>query len=646
MRDPRPRTSSLLQDIDACFGHEGFLARSIDGFSARPAQATMAAAVGRAIESVSDLLIEAGTGTGKTLAYLLPLLLSGKRAIISTGTRTLQDQLWSVDLPRLKGIAPVGVRLALLKGRSNYVCPRRLDVCLGEYSADDETRSRLIDIRQWASRTRTGDLGEVTDGEADSRLIPLVTSTADNCQGRACENFDACPLYRARARALEADLVVVNHHLLFSDLSGEEEAMPSLLPRADVIVMDEAHQAPHVARQFFGRRLGSAELIDLLRDIGSEFQALGSEDVGLAAAARDFESVFRRLSRAWSTSADCAGSDDLIEQVDLAFAALATALSLVRERSRIYEHCYQRVVRFADLFALLTESDAPAGYAKWLERQSSGFSLHLAPVSIADEFGERVRAAAQSWILTSATLTVDGSFEHVAAELGLGDVQTMLLESPFDYRGQVKGWLPPLEALPGSREHTSELVECTLPLLHACAGRTFMLFTSYRAMFDAEALLASRGVACLVQTRAPRSRLLTQFRQTERAVLLATQSFWEGVDVRGTDLRLLVIDKLPFPSPESPIIRARMDHAVVAGSDGFDAIMLPQAITGLRQGFGRLVRSETDRGLFVLGDTRVKTRAYGRRVRASLPDMDWLDSADEAVRAVGSLSRADTEISA
>lgn len=606
----------------------------------------MAAAVGRAIESVSDLLIEAGTGTGKTLAYLLPLLLSGKRAIISTGTRTLQDQLWSVDLPRLKGIAPVGVRLALLKGRSNYVCPRRLDVCLGEYSADDETRSRLIDIRQWASRTRTGDLGEVTDGEADSRLIPLVTSTADNCQGRACEYFDACPLYRARARALEADLVVVNHHLLFSDLSGEEEAMPSLLPRADVIVMDEAHQAPHVARQFFGRRLGSAELIDLLRDIGSEFQALGSEDVGLAAAARDFESVFRRLSRAWSTSADCAGSDDLIEQVDLAFAALATALSLVRERSRIYEHCYQRVVRFADLFALLTESDAPAGYAKWLERQSNGFSLHLAPVSIADEFGERVRAAAQSWILTSATLTVDGSFEHVAAELGLGDVQTMLLESPFDYRGQVKGWLPPLEALPGSREHTSELVECTLPLLHACAGRTFMLFTSYRAMFDAEALLASRGVACLVQTRAPRSRLLTQFRQTERAVLLATQSFWEGVDVRGTDLRLLVIDKLPFPSPESPIIRARMDHAMVAGSDGFDAIMLPQAITGLRQGFGRLVRSETDRGLFVLGDTRVKTRAYGRRVRASLPDMEWLDSADEAVRAVGSLSRADTEISA
>ena len=606
----------------------------------------MAAAVGRAIESVSDLLIEAGTGTGKTLAYLLPLLLSGKRAIISTGTRTLQDQLWSVDLPRLKGIAPVGVRLALLKGRSNYVCPRRLDVCLGEYSADDETRSRLIDIRQWASRTRTGDLGEVTDGEADSRLIPLVTSTADNCQGRACEYFDACPLYRARARALEADLVVVNHHLLFSDLSGEEEAMPSLLPRADVIVMDEAHQAPHVARQFFGRRLGSAELIDLLRDIGSEFQALGSEDVGLAAAARDFESVFRRLSRAWSASADCAGSDDLIEQVDLAFAALATALSLVRERSRIYEHCYQRVVRFADLFALLTESDAPAGYAKWLERQSNGFSLHLAPVSIADEFGERVRAAAQSWILTSATLTVDGSFEHVAAELGLGDVQTMLLESPFDYRGQVKGWLPPLEALPGSREHTSELVECTLPLLHACAGRTFMLFTSYRAMFDAEALLASRGVACLVQTRAPRSRLLTQFRQTERAVLLATQSFWEGVDVRGTDLRLLVIDKLPFPSPESPIIRARMDHAMVAGSDGFDAIMLPQAITGLRQGFGRLVRSETDRGLFVLGDTRVKTRAYGRRVRASLPDMDWLDSADEAVRAVGSLSRADTEISA
>ena len=606
----------------------------------------MAAAVGRAIESVSDLLIEAGTGTGKTLAYLLPLLLSGKRAIISTGTRTLQDQLWSVDLPRLKGIAPVGVRLALLKGRSNYVCPRRLDACLGEYSADDETRSRLIDIRQWASRTRTGDLGEVTDGEADSRLIPLVTSTADNCQGRACEYFDACPLYRARARALEADLVVVNHHLLFSDLSGEEEAMPSLLPRADVIVMDEAHQAPHVARQFFGRRLGSAELIDLLRDIGSEFQALGSEDVGLAAAARDFESVFRRLSRAWSASADCAGSDDLIEQVDLAFAALATALSLVRERSRIYEHCYQRVVRFADLFALLTESDAPAGYAKWLERQSSGFSLHLAPVSIADEFGERVRAAAQSWILTSATLTVDGSFEHVAAELGLGDVQTMLLESPFDYRGQVKGWLPPLEALPGSREHTSELVECTLPLLHACAGRTFMLFTSYRAMFDAEALLASRGVACLVQTRAPRSRLLTQFRQTERAVLLATQSFWEGVDVRGTDLRLLVIDKLPFPSPESPIIRARMDHAMVAGSDGFDAIMLPQAITGLRQGFGRLVRSETDRGLFVLGDTRVKTRAYGRRVRASLPDMDWLDSADEAVRAVGSLSRADTEISA
>lgn len=624
-----------MSQLDSFLEPDGAASRVIDGFQPRAAQASMASAVSEAIHHRENLLVEAGTGTGKTFAYLLPLMLSGKKCIISTGTKTLQDQLWRSDLPRVREMTGMSRRLALLKGRSNYLCPARLDRHIRQLASNrrPELQARLIEISRWSRATRSGDLDEIIDPETELELVSLITSTADNCLGKECGWLSECPLYRARERAAEADVIVVNHHLLFSDMALGDDVSTPLLPKADVVLVDEAHRTASVARQFFGHRLSSRQLLDLTTEVMAEYQAFGREDISVREAVRHFEMCLARLSNAWREDGarDESVMAEAIEDMDLGFAALVSALDTVRSRSRVYELCYQRTLRYLDLFALLTDSasDDSEGHARWIERRASGFALHLAPVSIADDFGARVREGAQTWILTSATLSVGGTFDHVIRDLGLDGIATASFDSPFDFHHQVGAWVPPINAAPGSTGHTAELIDRCLPLLQACTGRTFLLFTSHRALQEAALILSRIGsINCLVQGTASRSALLEQFRHAERAVLLATQSFWEGVDVRGANLKLLIIDKLPFPSPAEPLINARMKAIEAAGQDSFFELMLPEAITGLRQGFGRLIREEGDRGVFVLGDPRVRTRSYGSMVLGSLPAVDWLS--DEA----------------
>ncbi|XOV90020.1 MAG: ATP-dependent DNA helicase [Pseudomonadota bacterium] len=641
------RSADSAVDLRSVFGSNGLLANTIPDFRVRERQLEMAAVIASAIDHRASILVEAGTGTGKTFAYLVPLLLAGVRAIVSTGTRTLQDQLYYSDLPRLGSVVERPPRFALLKGRANYLCPyrleRNLDSTRGHVSK--KIQSQLVSIRKWQSRTATGDLGEVLDPETAAGLIPLVTSNADNCLGSTCPKLAECPVYRARALAMDADVVVVNHHLLMADLALQDDNISSLLPTVDVIVLDEAHQVPAVARQFAGSHLGSGQLIELCRDVSAEGQLFGGEEFQLVDAAHSLHTATSNLAGLLaarsSTDLSILSEDEGIHAVSLcesALATLANCLAGSEARSRMLANCYQRCLRLLDEFALLTE---PGGiddtHAHWLSHTGSGFTIHLTPVSVAAEFAARVRSGGQSWILTSATLAVSDQFDHIRTELGLSDEAAWRFDSPFDYLQQVKGFVPPNLPAPGTDVHTLALVEIALGLIGANAGRTFMLFTSYRALGIAGKILLEKGIPCVIQGQESRASVLERFTRVPRCVLLGTQSFWEGVDVRGAGLTLLIIDKLPFTQPDDPLMRARIRAAEAEGKNGFMSVQVPAAAINLRQGFGRLIRDEQDAGLFVLGDDRVLTKHYGRMLLASLPPMEWLTSASAAARYLESL---------
>lgn len=637
-----------MQMLKDFLGKEGKLSRAVPGFVSRPVQIEMAQAVDDAISEGRNALLEAGTGTGKTYAYLIPLIASGKRVIISTGTKNLQDQLFFQDLPLISGLINEGYRIALLKGRGNYVCPERLDKSLKVISGNgaSDFLDKLVGIREWSSRSRTGDITELSDFHDDASIVSMVTSTRDNCLGSSCPRFDECPLYRARDAANEADLVVVNHHLLFADMALREENLVQLLPTVDVIVVDEAHQVPEVARQFFGTRLGSGQILELARDIKRELFLLGNDDPELLASSNQLERALENMITTVAASGEIHDlSDwlenqgrDMVDGVDLALGDLMLGLEVAAVRSRGLQHCLQRAIRLADQFALLTEpTSLDQACVHWIQVHPRGFVVHVSPVSVSSELSAHFNNPAPVWIFTSATLTVGGKFDHIRASLGLEDVIEMQFASPFEYETQVLAYVPEGLPLPGTDMHTSALIENLLPFFKANPGKTFCLFTSHRALKLAGELLAmEEDLHILSQGQLPKSELLQRFRKTSRCILLATQSFWEGVDLRGSGLKCLVIDKLPFASPEEPISRAMINSIASAGGNGFMEYLLPQAIISLKQGFGRLIRQETDQGLFVLGDPRVMTRSYGKLVLASLPAMLW--TADQA-QALEHLSR-------
>jgi ATP-dependent DNA helicase DinG len=619
-----------MQPLDEVFGPRGPLARTLPGFTPRRSQLAMAGRVALALENRAPLVVEAGTGTGKTFAYLVPALLSGRRVLISTGTRTLQDQLFNKDLPLVAGAIGVPATVALLKGRSNYLCTYRLKQLGGQKSLAGTRDRTLTRVERWAGTTRTGDLAEVPDLGDAHPLWPQITSTRDNCLGARCADIGKCHVVEARRKAVEADIVIVNHHLLMADLALKEDGFSDLLGAADAVILDEAHQIPDLATQFFGTRLSSRQVELLLRDARQELglarapataltTELGAVEKALAALAEVFRSTPRPDWLAADTPlADAAG--------DLA-SALRSLNSELNDFSREpgIAQCSARATELATRLDAVMHAEEHEG-ARSVELTQRGFTLSLLPFDIAARFAAMADGTHAAWVFTSATLSVGEDFAHFTSRLGLADAETLAIPSPFDFETQALLYLPAQLPDPASAAHTGAVVDVAVPLIEASAGGAFVLFTSHRALQRAAQLMRDRWTELadyplLVQGEAPREQLLRRFRESGNAVLLGTASFWEGVDVKGDALRLVIIEKLPFSSPDDALTKARIEHLKANGGNAFKEYQLPEAALALKQGVGRLIRSETDRGVVVICDPRLIDKPYGRVFRASLPPM-------------------------
>ncbi len=643
---PAPRRGSrfahpMLQLHDI-FGTGGPLQRALPDYIVRTQQVRMAELVARAIESRETLVVEAGTGTGKTFAYLVPALLCGARVLISTGTRTLQDQLFSKDLPLVAGALGRPARVALLKGRANYLCLHRLALVGRQLEIEGFARrdATLARIERWARVTRTGDLAEVPGLSDAHPLWPGVTSTRDNCLGSRCAEIARCHVAAARRQAQEADIVIVNHHLLLADLTLKEDGFGDLLGSADAVILDEAHQLPDLATQLFGANVGSRRIENLLQTLAQE--NIGAVKAAVAAAEEALRELSGRVPRRTASGSHRADWEECGPALASVTESLAAALgALADELESVEDHppagaLGARTRELAAQLARIAAVDALEG-VRSVEITSRGFALHLIPFDIAERFRALTRAHRSAWIFTSATLSVGEDFSHFTARLGLDDAATSRIDSPFDFERQgllhIPGGLPE-PAAPG---YIAAMLDVALPLIDASRGGAFVLFTSHRALSEGAALLRRRWgepppYRLYVQGEAPREQLLQEFRADGDGVLLGTASFWEGVDVKGEALRLVIIDKLPFASPDEPLVKARIDHIQSAGGNPFRDFQLPEAALALKQGVGRLIRSESDYGAVVICDRRLIERAYGRTLLAALPPMRCTRDTEEALR--------------
>jgi ATP-dependent DNA helicase DinG len=619
---------------------EGPISRVLEGFAPRDAQIHMARAVEQALDAGDSLVVEAGTGIGKTLAYLVPALLSGQRVIISTGTKTLQDQLFFRDLPLVKEALGVSSRSALLKGRANYLCHHRMQIARTEGRLPSrEAVVELEQLSEWSARTVDGDLSNAGVITEDSGLLPLVTSTADNCLGGECPRFEECFVARARQEAQEAVIVVVNHHLLFADMAIKQSGFGEVLPGADAFIVDEAHQAPETASRFFSVTLSARQVSELCRDFLAEAAGFSGAMGILREPVADCLQKLKELQLEFAERLPERGPwnellrNDAVrgslQNLDRAIADLDVASKELEGSARGLDGC---IGRLHELQTRLDRFDsAPDGdEVRWFERRGRGFALHITPLQVSGVFGQFRQSLDAAWIFTSATLSVKGDFSHFTAQMGLEDAATLQLDSPFDYPNHALMWFP--DGLPEPREpgFVPALLDQVVPLLEASRGRAFLLFTSHRSLRQAAGQLAERvSLPLYVQGEQPRSILLEQFRKSGNGVLLGSASFWEGVDVIGDALSLVVIDKLPFAAPDDPVMEARSDALRRSGGNPFTALYLPQAVIALKQGAGRLIRDVNDRGALVLCDPRIRTRSYGRVFRESLPPMKLAENRAE-----------------
>jgi ATP-dependent DNA helicase DinG len=599
----------------------------------------MAEAIRGAIERTEVLVAEAGTGTGKTFAYLVPALLAGGKVIISTGTKTLQDQLYDRDLPAVRGALGSAASAALLKGRSNYVCLYRLRRASSEALLGSRGEAaQLAKIVRFAERSTTGDRADLADVPEDAPVWAHATSTRENCLGQECPDYSDCFVMRARRNALAADVVVVNHHLFFADVVLRDEGVAELLPACNTVVFDEAHQLPETARAFFGERLSTHQLVELSRDARLELRAAdvaaglaGGTAAELDARAARLEKAARDLRLAlgestgrigWRQAMQLPGFGDALAKAGHALAQLGEPVAAQVERSEGLAACDRRIAAARALLARLAAGEG-GDEVRWAEALAHAAVLHVTPISSADLFQRQMLDHPRAWIFTSATLAVGEDFEHFKRELGLAQAEARRWSSPFDFASQALLYLPRgLPAEPNDPRFTESVVEAALPVLRASRGRAFLLFTTLRALRRAHELLQGRTeFPLLVQGTGSRSELLSRFRSLGNAILLGSQSFWEGVDVRGEALSLVVIDKLPFAPPDDPVLAARIENLKAHGGDPFNELQLPQAVLQLKQGAGRLIRDEADRGVLMLCDPRLLSKGYGRRILKSLPPM-------------------------
>ena len=631
--DDRTKPADLL-------GADGPFARQLDNFAPRLVQQRMAVAVAAAIAQADTLVVEAGTGTGKTFAYLVPAMLSGQRVIVSTGTKALQDQLFHRDVPRVREVLSVALKAALLKGRANYLCLYRLDQTRRDAPlAGSPLAQELALVERWAERTRTGDRMELVAVAEDSAIWPRVTSTVDNCLASECPFFDDCHVYKARRKAQDADLVVVNHHLLLADMALKVEGFGDILPEAQAFILDEAHQVPALAGQFFSQSLSARQISELIKDSYSECGEVSAALAELNEPLGQLETLLKKARLAMQalpqrgTFADIEGNRatrEALEALHQGMADLVEVLATLADRSRGMDsvHARSRVLH-GRLDRMLNgqvepdgEEDSGKGEVRWYETSRYGFVLSVTPLDLATPLKRMRESTGAAWVFTSATLSVAGRFDHFARQMGLDNPQTLCLDSPFDFRRQALLYLPAGLPDPGQADFTDRVIERVQPVLDAAGGRSFVLFTSHRALRRAEELLRNRlPYPLLVQGSAPRNSLLEEFRAAGNAVLLGAASFWEGVDVAGEALSCVIIDKLPFAAPGDPVREARMNAIREAGGSPFTQMQIPEAAIALKQGCGRLIRDVTDRGVLMLCDPRLATKGYGRLFLDSLPPM-------------------------
>lgn len=654
-------SDSLRDHVAQAFAAGGPLSQADDRYVEREVQQRMALEVADAIAERRALVAEAGTGVGKTFAYLVPTLLSGKRALVSTATKSLQDQLFLRDLPRLRDALQLPVTLALLKGRASYLCLHRMKEARTSAQLPDRWAVRtLAKIEAWSQSTQSGDLAELEGLDERSSVIPIVTSTRDNCLGSDCPDYRQCHVMKARREAMAADLVVVNHHLFFADVALRDSGVAELLPSVEVAVFDEAHQLAEAGVQFLGTTLGSAQVIDFARDV----LAAGLQHArGLApwadltgacdraarelrlAAVGPLREVRGAFKLRWDERSRRDDFVDTLQAIGASCQAAAGALDTVEEIAPDFTKLAERarqIARNAELFA----HDATPGRVRWIDLSPHQARLVESPLDIREALREQMAAAPKAWVFTSATLGDDERLSWFTESAGLDDADVLRVGSPFDYAAHARLYIPTRFPKPNEAAHATEVATLSARCARALGGRTFVLTTTLRALQAIGARLredfeaAGDAIQVLVQGDAPKRQLLQQFLHQPRSVLVGSQSFWEGIDVPGEALQCVLIDKLPFPPPNDPLVEARVKRLESKGRNPFADYFVAEAAVSLKQGAGRLIRSETDRGLLVVCDPRMAGMNYGRRLREALPPMTRVGSEDEALAWLESLAAA------
>ncbi|AKU55653.1 ATP-dependent DNA helicase [Vibrio parahaemolyticus] len=617
--------------IAKTFSSDGALGKAIPGFQARQPQIDMAEAVSSAIKEQSQLVVEAGTGTGKTFAYLVPALLSGKKVIISTGSKNLQEQLYHRDLPLMVNALGFYGQVALLKGRSNYLCLDRLSRQMIEShtnESDPTLLTQLVKVRSWSSETKTGDLGDCEDLPEDSMIIPTITSTNDNCLGKECPSYTDCFVLKARKRAMDSDIVVVNHHLFLADLAIKETGFGELIPEADVFIFDEAHQLPDIASEYFGQSVSSRQIHDLAKDIEiayrteakdmRQLQKVGDKllqsamDMRIVLGEPGFRGNWREAMQSESIKRELVR---LTDSLDLAIDVLKLALG----RSQLLDTAFERANLIKGRIDRVCDVDI-TGYSYWYDTSPRHFTLHITPLSVADKFHEQIEIKQGAWIFTSATLAVSDDFKHFTDRLGLKPKQQFSLPSPFDYEKQARLCVPRYLPEPNSPGLADKLVRMLAPVIEENDGRCFFLCTSHSMMRElGEKFREVLDLPVLMQGEMSKQKTLAEFMELGNALLVATGAFWEGIDVRGDALSCVIIDKLPFTAPDDPLLKARIEDCRLRGGEPFAEVQIPDAVITLKQGVGRLIRDQKDHGALIICDNRLVTRDYGGTFLGSLP---------------------------
>jgi len=631
-----------MKTVEEIFSDDGALAKLIKDYQHRPEQEDMAQKILSAIDKGQNLVCEAGTGTGKTLAYLVPALMTKQQVIISTGTRHLQDQLKQKDLPLVLDALGSSATTMVLKGRANYLCIERMDAAIND--SKDLSYQNMSDLQEvvlWSSSTKTGDVNELGMIEEHSVIRPMITSTTENCLGQSCPKYDSCFVFKNRKAAMESDLLITNHHLLLADMGLREQGFGEVLPLTDVIIFDEAHQLPELASTYFSQTMSSRQLLELISDIktadheeAGDIQELSGVLANFEQKIRDVRLIFGRKDQRvnwqefWEKTTLSTELPKLLE----AYQIVLDILEVASERGKLFDNCWQRAKAHYNYIDSYIETNKEE-LIRWVEIRGHHLYLNQTPVNISETFQQRLSEYNATSVFTSASLAINNDFNHFNRQLGLEECQTQVWNSPFDYKTQTCLYIPVDLPEPNQQNFFDAFIERTLKLLSYSDGHAFVLFTSHKALAkSADILSTTIDYPIFIQGQAPRSELLNQFRQTKHAVLLGTNSFWEGVDVKGDALSLVIIDKLPFASPDDPVLQARLNYFSKQGGNPFMDYQVPQAAVALKQGVGRLIRDVNDRGVCTIFDKRIVNKAYGKRILNALPPMPITHDIEDVYR--------------